>query len=537
MRDQRHPASFAAPGFRVIAGWFAVICVVTLAAYWPSFSVPFQFDDYGHIVENEAIRGHNLGEFLRFGRTRILPFSTLALSYWMGGEETFGYHVGNFLVHVLATLAVYALALTLCRTPRLRDTWLAEHRLAFAVAAAFVFACHPLQVQAVTYIVQRISAMAALFYVGSVFCYVRARNADLDIEPGNPRLWYAGTGLCAVAALLSKENAASLPVALLLTEWIFYRGRTSRQSVRRIALVAGFVVLLPLTWWLLPQPSAPAPQQAESSATEAQTAPSQPSLLWSIRAMLFRAEGSGRVSSLQYLMTQCIVIPRYLRMAVAPYGFNVDHDVRIVGEPTASVLAGAALLLTLLAFGLAASSHLPVISYGILWIFLALSVESSVLPIRDPMVEHRMYLAMPGIALMAALAFAWLTSRVSLVATLVGVAVVGALATATFMRNQVWLTPVALWGDAVEKAPDKARPHVNLATALHHGGRTEQAIAHYCWALRLDPTNQQAKSNLNAISDQQVEKEMDSGEAFVLGGIPGADGTVELEPRDPCAGR
>jgi hypothetical protein len=232
-----------------------------------------------------------------------------------------------------------------------------------------------------------------------------------------------------------------------------------------------------------------------------------------------------------------VVVPRYLRITVAPYGLNVDHDAPVVRAITTPVLAGAALLLMLALLGLFASSRWPLLSYGILWMFVALSVESSVLPIRDPMVEHRMYLAMPGAAFIAALVFAWLRSHVPVLASIGGIAVVGALAVTTFKRNQVWQTPLALWGDAVEQAPNKARPHANLATALYRAGRVDQAIAHYCWALRLDPTDNQTRSNLNALSEAQVEKDAKSGKAFILGGELGADGTLELAPKDPCARR
>lgn len=530
------PVESAAQSRWIGYGGFALVCAVTLAAYWPSFSASFQFDDNNHIVDNAAIHAGDVGEFIRFGRTRIIPFTTLAANYWVAGLEPFGFHVINFLVHLLAILALYGLILALCATPRLRNTPAAEHRFALATAAALVFACHPIQTQAVTYIVQRISAMAAMFYLTAVFCYVRARNAELGLQTGRAGKWYVAAGSAALAALLSKENAASMPVALLLTEWIFYPGRMPRKALRRIGAVGALVALIPLSWWLLPWAFA-SPPAVEQAVGATETAPPARSLSWSIRAMIFRAEGSGRVSAIQYLLTQCIVVPRYLRMAIAPYGLNVDHDVRVVRELSVSVLAGAALLLALAGFGIYANKHWPLVAFGILWIFVALSVESSVLPIRDPMVEHRMYLAMPGIALVAAVGFLWLQARIPAVAYIAGIACVTSLVVMTFMRNQVWQTPISLWGDSVEKAPDKARPHVNLATALYQKDQIDQAIAHFCWARRLDPSNTQVQANLSALAEQQMEKEMAAGKMVFLGGRVGEDGNLELEPRDPCEGR
>jgi len=170
---------------------FAAVAVITTLAYARSFASPFQFDDHGQIVGNPVLAEPSLDRLLAYARARLLPFATLALNYRTAGEEPFAYHLVNFAVHLLAIFAVFHLALALCRTPRLRESWLAGEAVAFATAAALIFACHPIQVQAVTYVVQRTAALAALFYVGCVLLYVRARNAQLGLGPGNHRLAYA----------------------------------------------------------------------------------------------------------------------------------------------------------------------------------------------------------------------------------------------------------------------------------------------------------------------------------------------------------
>src|SRR5262245_8262266 len=129
-------------------GWFAVVGVITVLAYARSFTASFQFDDYSVLVAHQDGRLSTLKGFVGFARGRIIPFATLAANYLIAGEDPFGYHVVNAIIHLLTTFLVYQLALALCRAPRVRDTWLAEERLPFAVAAAAVFACHPIQVQA-----------------------------------------------------------------------------------------------------------------------------------------------------------------------------------------------------------------------------------------------------------------------------------------------------------------------------------------------------------------------------------------------------
>jgi hypothetical protein len=290
-------------------------------------------------------------------------------------------------IHLLATFLVFELALSLCLTPRLRDSPLAANPLPFAVAAAVLFACHPIQVQAVTYVVQRASSLAAMFYVGSVLLYVRARNAQLGAPPGRVAPSLVGSGLFALGAVLSKENTASLPLAILLTEWVFYRARSNaRQALQKLTPYLPLVLVIPLLWSLL----AEGPPLGQSGGSPAER------VIGLGRLLLFRANPDGEVTALDYLRTQCVVIPRYLRLVVLPWGFNVDHDVALQPALSPAVSAGLALLGALLAFGVYAVRRWPVTGFGILWCFAAWSVESSVLPIRDVMVEHRMYLAMPA---------------------------------------------------------------------------------------------------------------------------------------------
>ena len=502
---------------------FALVCAVTLLAYARSFSSSFQLDDNSQIIANPVMARPSVQGILEFGGARVVPFVTLVLNYRLGGEEPFGYHVVNFAIHLLATLAVFRLALALCRTPRLRDTWLAAQSLAFATAAAFVFACHPIQIQAVTYVVQRMSAMAAMFYVGSVVLYVRARNAQLGLGPGRVAWAYVGSALLALGAFFSKENAASLPLAILLTELAFYPSADGGRLLR-LAPFAALVLVIPLTWWMFGirpgyrfDPDAPVGQHIKDL----------------LDLLIFRASPGSHVTSLEYALTQAVVIPRYLRMVVLPWGFNVDHDVPTARALAGPVFGGLAVLAGLLGCALWAWRRSIIIAFAILWLFVGLSVESSVLPIRDAMVEHRIYLAMPGVALIAGWVFAWTFQRRRATALIFGAACVLLLASLTFARNEVWRTPLALWTDALAKSPNKARVQVNIGTALHDQHRLDEAIAHYCQALALDPDHRQARHNLDVALAQQLEQRAERGED--IDAIIGPDGSFQVARPDPCS--
>jgi tetratricopeptide (TPR) repeat protein len=176
----------------------------------------------------------------------------------------------------------------------------------------------------------------------------------------------------------------------------------------------------------------------------------------------------------------------------------------------------------------------PVIGFAIVWLFLALSVESSFLPIQDVMVEHRMYLAMPGVGLLCGLAFVWLLNRWRHAAVVLGAVVGVTLCILTFQRNQAWSTPLALWQDALAKSPEKARVYVNVGTALHKERRIDEAISYYCKALEVRPDYKLAQANLNAVVEEQLDANAKKGVVHLDMLEMGEDGTLTLTPPDPC---
>lgn len=479
----------------------AVVSAATVLAYAPSFLVPFQFDDYARIFDNPGLRRGELGPALGWlGTTRLLPALTIVANYRVGGDAVFGYHLVNLGLHLAAALAVFALARVACRAPRLCGSTAAAAPLTVATVAALVMACHPLQTQAVTYIIQRAAVMAALGYVGAVACYLRGRLSPPRGAGGRPGAWFAATAGLGIAALLSKENAASLPLALLLAELVLVGGRPGRRALAAGAALSVVVLLVALAWRIAAwRPTGPVPASP---------------LTYAWAAILAQGTEPSAATPLTYLLTQCTVVPSYLRLALLPWGLNVDHDVPLATGLTSPVLAGLALLAALLAAGVVAARRAPLVGFAILWIFVALSVESSVLPISDAMMEHRVYLAMPGLGLLAGAGVAALAARAPRLALGVTTAMVAALVALTFARNLVWQSPVSLWLDAADKSPRKGRVLVNLGVAWHGAGQLDAAARAYCRALARDPTLTLAAENLALVLDQQGAPESVTVESY-----------------------
>ncbi|GAG44825.1 unnamed protein product, partial [marine sediment metagenome] len=184
------------------------------------------FDGRMDILENPSVRWTQLGwselSGLRANPGRYVAYASFGLNHYWGGYDVWGYHVVNVVLHLLNAGLVYALALaTLARVPALESQRLRPSVAPWiAATAALVFVAHPIQTQAITYVVQRMTSLCAFFYLSALLLYVHGRTAATPRRRG---ALLAGGFLCWGLALGSKEIAATLPLAVLLYEWFFFR--------------------------------------------------------------------------------------------------------------------------------------------------------------------------------------------------------------------------------------------------------------------------------------------------------------------------
>jgi tetratricopeptide (TPR) repeat protein len=473
------------------------IAALALGAYASSFDGDFVFDSVGGVRDSARVRSVAalLDPAQLLGDNRWFGYLTFAVNRAVHGTDVAGYHVVNFLVHLASALVVHALVVVTFATPRLRASAVAPWSREIAFVAAALFVAHPLQTQAVSYIVQRFTSLAALLYLLSLLLYARWRvwREEGGRSPSRDAVAWAGILVTAVLAMKTKEIAFTLPFAAAAFEAVFFEGRASQRALRLAPLLATLPIIPlgrlaaagPLDLVAAPLDAA----AAVSDATRVQTA----------------------LSRSDYLATQLPVLASYLRLVVAPVGQNVDPDVAIQHSfLSPPVVASGLLLLALvaLAAGLLWRTGRPaqpldagwrLVAFGIVWFFLTIAVESSVIPLVDPMFEHRLYLPLAGLFAGGATAAALLlrarpAGRRAFVAG--GVLVSVALAVATFARNRVWADELALWSDAVQKSPAKARPHQNLGVALAAAGRLPEAVEAFARANRADPANAEVMANM-----------------------------------------
>jgi hypothetical protein len=468
------------------------VLLLALLAYSNSFTGAFVFDDVQHVRDNLRIR--DLGAYASWSgyqaeRHRFVGYLTFAVNYALGKLDVRDYHVVNFLIHAVNCGLVYALVLLGFRTPRLRGSALTPSAQAVAFFAAALFATHPLQTQAVTYVVQRFASLSTLFYVATVVLFLRWRLGDGSRL--KRAVLYGALLASAVLGMKTKEIVFTVPLAVVLCELTFFDPVPWRKRLF-LAPIAATMAIVPLSYLRYVPAVSPA---ALGEATRVQTG----------------------LSRIDYLLTQTTVLVTYLRMLVWPAGQNLDHDfpiatrifdLRVLGASVAlAVLVAVAVLLyrrTRPGPARVIDPAWRLVALGIVWFFLALSVESSFIPIVDVIYEHRVYLPSIGVFAGVAVAVAFLFRGMhprfaarAVVATGVLLAVV--FGVATFRRNRVWASELTIWSDAVGKSPGKHRPHLNLGTALSMAGRFEEGERELRRAVEIEPADAYSRAQLGAV--------------------------------------
>jgi hypothetical protein len=460
-----------------------VLYVLGFAIYLNSFPVPFVFDDHPNIRDNPSIRLDSLDiEGLRTAATespaprRPVANISFALNYLAGGYDVKGYHLVNVFIHVANGVLVYFLALTLLRRNRTLEEKqpVSNRRLQLAaLLAAAVFIAHPLQVQAVTFIVQRMTSMATMFYLLSLLLYLLGREQNDGTRRG---VCWAGALVSWLLALGSKEIAATLPVMIVITEYLFYRdrGRPWPGISPAYPLIAAAATVAVSLLYLGVDPTA-----------------------------AIVAEYANREFSIgERLLTELRVLIYYLSLMVFPFPgrLSIEHTFTIsrsIIDPI-TTLAAAVLLAAMLGAALRIAGRLPIVSFCILWFLVTLSVESSFVGIELAF-EHRLYLPMVAFALATAYLFNLAPAHRGAMAITLGVVLVSALATASVARNTVWQDPLRVWTDAVAKNPDSHRARNNLGRVLVDRGQPEAAALEFAEAIRIKPDYAEPHNNLGTL--------------------------------------
>ncbi len=451
----------------------ALVALLGVLIYSNSFDCTFHFDDLNNIVDNAAIRDLSaLGRLWSQQSSRFVTMLTFAINYHYGELDVWGYHFVNLMIHLTNAILVYWFTLIILSSPNLKENKLAVSKRLIALFVALLFVSHPLATQSVTYIVQRLASMVALFYLLSVCLYMKARMSKP--KSTTSFVFFAGAFMAAMLAMLSKENAFTLPLAIVLVELCFFQTKKLSLKIKGFPLLLIIGAVMTIVAVVLFQFSLsifdPLPPSQGNSVT---------------------------ITPWNYFMTQWGVIVKYIQLLIIPVHLNVDYDYPVVASLfEVRALGSLIILIGIAAAGVFLFKKNRLIAFGIFWFFLTLAIESSFVPINDVIFEHRTYLPSVGFFLIVgALVFTYLWERYRTVAIVVMVLLIGSNAVMSYQRNTVWKTDLSLWNDVIEKSPKKARPYFNRALAYDATLDLNAAIADYTRAIDINAGYANAWSN------------------------------------------
>lgn len=429
--------------------YLPLIALVTFIIYSNSISAPFTLDDFGSISNNYAIR--NPLDFLviwKFYSNRFVLYYTFSLNYIIHGTAVEGYRITNIILHAFNGFLVFAIIFSILGLKYFNDKIPGKYKNTVSVLSSLIFVCHPVQVNAVTYVVQRTAALAATFYFLAVLFFLKYRIYDKS-------RYLIFTILSTVFAMFTKENTITIPFMLLVIELLFFlKDEKTTWKKRLLFLVVLFITIpvIPGTNLLIKGYS-----QSDPDVT-------------------FKASTS--MDRLQYFYTELNVIINYIKLLFIPDRLNFDYSNDYVKSKTIwsnfSYLSFI-MLSSIFLFALSKVKKNKLMAFGILWFFIGLSVESSFISIKDVYFEHRLYFPVVGFILfLIGLIFNESTLKTRqytikkplLYFSIVFVTLIFFYSAFTLQRNYLFSDGKRLWSDVLNKAPNSDRAHCIYATNL-----------------------------------------------------------------------
>jgi tetratricopeptide (TPR) repeat protein len=479
-----------------------LICI-TAIVYFNSLSNGFVYDDLGTIVENTHIKrlGNYFSSFynqsyfkISGGEATYRPVATLSyyLLYAFSDVNPFGYRLFSFALHIFNVILAYLLV----------DAFSGNKRV--AVIAGLLFACHPVNAEAVNGISYNEDLLAAFFFFLAVLFYMR-------LQPAAPRpgyIFFMLSLLFFLLGLLSKEMAITLPATLVLYDIILREPVSGKISLKRVLAVlqdrkyfyAGYLGVsffyLWVRFFVLYNP-----EEVETQ-------------IW------------GRlIDRIVYLP---VIFLKYIKLSLFPFPLNADY---VFSYPTRFLdplpLISLFVVLGLVFYSFFALKNQKAVAFGIGWFFMTLFPVYNLIQIYNPFAERYLYIPLLGFCLVIAIFLEALLSRISvsragILRIFVVACVVGAYSLITINRNRDWKDSYSLWTQTLKVEPDSFRAHGNLARVYQKRGMLDASMREVKKTLELNPTDFKAYYNLGVVSGEQ---------GFAAEAISAYQKTIAMNPR------
>ncbi|MFI5304751.1 MAG: tetratricopeptide repeat protein [Nitrospiria bacterium] len=494
---------------------FLFISLAIIAGYRHTLNYSFQLDDESAFIHNPSVQISNLkleNFSAIFSGNRPIPNLTFALNYYFGGLNPWSYHIVNILFHIMTSFLVYLIFLKTASMPFFQNRFSVDSKISgehISLLGALFWALHPVQTEAVTYTVQRMTSLGTFFYLFSLLSYINGRSGNSSVA----RIWFIISILSAVMAFASKENTLSLPLIILLYDLFFISRFRFIFSQKNMTILLGTLSLffIGIVWILKIHTVS----------------------VFNLTSLFSKNFGTEDMDTMNRLMTEWRVLVYYLSLLVYPYParMNLDYDFpisRSFFDPLSTFLS-LLTILSLLGFACFKGKKYPLVAFSILWFFVNLIIESTFIKL-DLVFEHRLYLPSVMFFLLLSLGIYSFACRFSdygqRVFISLGLLILILLGSGTYERNKVWATPLSLWSDVALKSPMKERVLINLGEAYLESKRLKEARITFEKAIRLNPKDQAA---LNALG-YLYHSEGKDNEA-----IRSYNAILELNREDPAA--
>jgi len=360
-----------------------LIAVVAFVIYSNTFYSSFHFDDSRAIAENYAIHRFDLKEIFSTSTRPVLDI-TFALNYYFGKLDVFGYHLVNIMLHIANGVLLYFILLWTVNPLSNINSTNSKNAINFRIPlyASLIFIAHPIQTQAVTYIVSRSSVLATTFYLLTLLLFIKGFQSNPINSRNSINVYFIGAFLASCLGMGTKQEAATLPFMLLVYDYYFiskgdwkvlkghYRVHLAVFSTLAVVFYLSFSGLKTYISFDYAK-GIPMPQE-------------QP------------------ITSIQYFLTQLHVIPYYIRLLFIPANLNLDYDWPITRNIDFTTILFFVLLTSIVVVAIMLYRKVRLVSFGIIWFFVTLSVTSSFIVIYDVIFEHRLYLPSIGFAIVMA---------------------------------------------------------------------------------------------------------------------------------------
>ncbi len=435
----------------------------------------FYFDDHIAIADNSAIKTIDIPKIFDAFNTRFLTGLSFALNYKFCYLHPLGYRLTNLLIHCLNAFLVYLLVKSTLYLYSARKP-IFFCRLEWpAFFASMLFLCHPIQTEPVNFITQRFVLMGTFFYLLTLVLYIQYRCRS-------QKRYLIAAMVAAIAAMFCKEFVITLPLMLALYDSYFLHKETIWKRCRCLSPFFVIVLIVPLLLLRTPSQAVHVANIAESHGD------------------ITRARYA--IGRKPYFLTELNVVCTYVRLLFLPVNQNFDYDYPISYEMDGKTLMSGVFLFCLLALGGVTYKSYRIISFSILWFFIALSVESSFIPIGDVITEYRPYLASVGFVFVV-MSLIYMRKVHVKKLNIIAAVILIVFSILTYQRNKVWKDEFTLWNDTVGKSPHKARPYYARGVIYTNRGNPTQALLDYSKAIEIDPNYAEAYNNRGSTYKQQ----------------------------------